>query len=233
MMLAYLISGLAIMGFMLLRFSGPGKRADYLNTLAIAHSAIYLILTVIALFCLPQPSFFFNRYLMVDPLSVYEVLIACGIFLLASFYARGYVRRLVQSGEIEVRQLRLFYAAYNLLLIVVVFAFYCNNMALFWILLELTTILSAVLIVTLNAKENIVAALKYVFTASTAMLFSIIGLIILFALTKQATGSGTLNWDVLMQQAGSLSPRLYLYLCGFRRQGRNRTVPYLVAPGAC
>jgi len=54
---------------------------------------------------------------------------------------------LVQSGEIEVRELRLFYAAYNLLLVVVVFAFYCNNMALFWILLELTTILSAVLIV--------------------------------------------------------------------------------------
>ena len=129
MLLAYLISGLAVMGFMLLRFSGPEKRADYLNTLAIAHSAIYLILTVIALVYLPQPSFFFNRYLMVDPLSVYEVLIACGIFLLASFYARGYVRRLVQSGEIEVRQLRLFYAAYNLLLIVVVFAFYCNNMA--------------------------------------------------------------------------------------------------------
>ena len=118
---------------------------------------------------------------------------------------------MVQSGEIEVRQLRLFYAAYNLLLVVVVFAFYCNNMALFWILLELTTILSAVLIVTLNAKENIVAALKYVFTASTAMLFSIIGLIILFALTKEATGTGTLNWDVLMQQGGSLSPRLFMF----------------------
>jgi hydrogenase-4 component F len=84
-------------------------------------------------------------------------------------------------------------------------------MALFWILLELTTILSAVLIVTLNAKENIVAALKYVFTASTAMIFSIIGLIILFALTRQATGTGTLNWDVLMQQAGSLSPRLFTF----------------------
>jgi hydrogenase-4 component F len=92
-----------------------------------------------------------------------------------------------------------------------VFAFYCNNLALFWILLELTTILSAVLIVTLNAKENIVAALKYVFTASTAMLFSIIGLIILFALTKQATGVGTLNWDVLMQQAASMSPRLFTF----------------------
>jgi len=116
-----------IMGLMFMRFSGPEKRADYLNTLAIAHSAIYLILTVVPLIYLPQPSFFFNRYLMVDPLSVYEVLISCVIFLLASFYARGYVRRLVQSGDIEVRELRLFYAAYNLLLVVVIFAFYCNT----------------------------------------------------------------------------------------------------------
>jgi hydrogenase-4 component F len=131
--------------------------------------------------------------------------------LLASFYARGYVRSLVQTGEIEVRELRLFYAAYNLLLIMVVFGFYCNNLALFWILLELTTVLSAILIVTLNAKENIVAALKYVFTASTAMVFSIIGLIILFAVTKQATGTGTLNWDALMQMAGSMSPKLFTF----------------------
>ena len=211
MLLAYVISGLVVLAFGLMRSSSPEKRADYLNTLAIIHSAVYLVLSIVTLINIPQPSFFYSRYLMIDKLSVYEVLISCTIFLLSSFYARGYVRRLVQSGEIEVRELRLFYAAYNLLLIVVVFAFYCNNLAFFWILLELTTILSAVLIVTLNAKENIVAALKYVFTASTAMLFSIIGLIILFALTKQAAGTGTLNWDTLMQQAGSMSPRLFTF----------------------
>jgi len=94
-------------------------------------------------------------------------------------------------------------------------------MALFWNTLELTTILPAMLIVTLNAKENIIAALKYVFTASTAMLFSIIGLIILFALTKQATGTGTLNWDALMQPSRKaclpdyLHSRLFLFLSAF------------------
>ena len=211
MLPAYIISGLVIMGFMLMRFSASAKRADYLNTLTIILSAIYLMLTIVTMIYIPQPSYFFNRYLMIDRLSLFEALISCVIFLLSSYYARGYVRRLVESGEIEVRELRLFYAAYNLLLIVVVFAFYCNNLALFWILLELTTILSAVLIVTLNAKENIVAALKYVFTASTAMLFSIIGLIILFALTRQATGTGTLNWDALMRMDGTLSPRLFTF----------------------
>ena len=103
MLLAYVISGLVIMGFMLLRFSTPAKRADYLNTLAIAQSLIFLILSIGSLIYIPQPSFFFSRYLMIDNLAVYGTLISCGIFLLSSFYARGYVRRLVESGEIEVR----------------------------------------------------------------------------------------------------------------------------------
>ena len=63
-------------------------------------------------------------------------------------------------------------------LMIVFLAFFANNLALFWILMELTTILSAILIVTLNARENITAALKYVFIASSAMLFSFIGLLL-------------------------------------------------------
>lgn len=196
---------------MLRRSTDTAGRAEYLNVLTIAQSVIFLGLTIFTLITIKTPTFYFNRYLIIDSLAIYEVLIACVVFLLASIYARGYVRGLIQSGEIATRELRLFYAAYNLLLLVVVFAFYCNNLALFWIFLELTTVFSAVLIVTLNAKENIVAALKYLFTASTAMLFSIIGLIILFAMTKQATGAGTLNWDVLMREASRLSPTLFTF----------------------
>jgi len=67
-----------------------------------------------------------------------------------------------------------------------------------------------VLIVTLGARENIIAALKYVFIASTAMLFSVVGLIILFAMTKQATGTGTLNWTQLALEAAKLSPSSFI-----------------------
>ena len=61
----------------------------------------------------------------------------------------------------------------------------------------------------LSQRENIIAALKYVFIASTAMLFSVIGLIILFAMTKEATGTGTLNWNELMQIAASFPSALF------------------------
>ena len=69
MLAAYLISGLLVMGFMFLRFSLSSKRADYLNTLAIAHSVIYLILTVVTLIYLPQPSFFCWHHCMAAVMS--------------------------------------------------------------------------------------------------------------------------------------------------------------------
>jgi hydrogenase-4 component F len=43
------------------------------------------------------------------------------------------------------------------------------------------------------------------------MLFSIIGLIILFAMTKHAIGVGILSWDMLREQAASLSPGLFTF----------------------
>lgn len=211
LLLAYIVSGLIPLALMLRRIPEVSRRANFLNALAIGQAAAYLILSIAILTFVPLPVYFFNRYFFIDSLAIYEILIGSVVFLLAACFSRGYVQGLLRAGEIAARELRLFYAAFGLLLMVVAFAFFSNNLALLWIFLELTTILSAVLIVTLNAKENIMAALKYVFTASTAMLFSVIGLIILFAMTKHATGSGTLNWDLLMQQAKDFSPQLFTF----------------------
>lgn len=205
-----IVSVIVLLIMMLARLNSATSRNSLYNWLSITHAGIYLILTFILLGSGRFPEYFLsNQYFFVDSLGAYEVLISSTIFVLAALYARGYVDGLLHHGEIDAGEIQLFYIALNSLFVIVVYAFFSNNMALFWILLEITTLLSAILIVTLNAKENITAALKYLFTASTAMLFSIIGLIILFAITKGANGgSGTLNWNLLMEQANGLSPSL-------------------------
>jgi hydrogenase-4 component F len=60
----------------------------------------------------------------------------------------------------------------------------------------------------LNAPKNIGAALKYIFITSTCMLFSFVGLILIFALTEKSLGVGTLNWNSLMTVASTLSPTI-------------------------
>ncbi len=208
-LLAYLLPGLFILAIMLIKRYPPGF-GSFLNLMTILHAFIYLVATIFILISFPLPVYFLNgRYLFIDLLSAYEVLIASVVFLLAALYARGYVRGLLRSREIDRGNLKLFYGAFNLLLMVVAFAFFANNLALFWILVELTTILSAVLIVLLNARENILAALKYVFICSTAMLFSFIGIILIFAMTQQTLGTGTLNWSELITQAQGLPAPLF------------------------
>ena len=207
-----LLAAFSIIGLLVLLVMIPSRlnlaaaRNSLFNWLSVIHAGTYLIFISIMLITGMELS---NQYFIVDSLAMYEVLVASIIFFLASLYARGYVNGLLKMGEIDAAELKLFYVALNSMFFVVVYAFFSNNLALFWILLEVTTLLSATLIVTLNAKENIMAALKYVFTTSTAMLFSIVGFIILFALTKQVTGTGTLVWSQLMPIARTLTPPLF------------------------
>ncbi|WP_321507200.1 proton-conducting transporter membrane subunit [uncultured Methanoregula sp.] len=183
----------------------PGR----MNLVCTAQGILFTIITVFILLSgdVPVSSFLAgNQFFFIDHLGIFEILITVVIFSLAAVYARGYVAGLLESGELEKGSLKLFYAAWALLLLIIVLAFCSDNLALFWIFAELTTITSAVLIATLSARENIDAAIKYIFVASIAMLFSFVGLIFLFQTSRTALGDGTLNWTVLMEHAAAFPP---------------------------
>ncbi len=196
--------------FLLGRFR-PDTDGRFLNSLLIIEAVIYLGLSI-WLAVSELPIFLLdNNYLFIDTLGSYETVITSVLFLLAAVYSRGYLASLLERGEIERSLLGLFYGAFTLLPLVIVLGFMSNNLALLWIFTELSTLLSVVLLVTLKARENITAALKYVFVTSTAMLFAFIGIIILFAISREVVPGGTLNWTGLMAAASELSPRLYSF----------------------
>lgn len=181
-----------------------GRTHRQMNSACIAEAAVFLVLTVWLIVSgnIPVPALTIgSEFFFIDHLGIYEVLIAAVIFLLAAVYARGYVENLIEARELSRGSLKLFYGAWAFLLLVIVLAFFSDNLALFWIFTELTTIISAMLVAILYARDNIDAAIKYIFIASVSMLFSFVGLIFLFEISRMATGTGTLNWTVLMQQA--------------------------------
>ena len=206
-----MMSFFAAVGFGILLLIVASKSHRAMNLLSVIHPAAYLILAAYSLSYALLPQYFFGGgYFFMDHLGLFEVSVSSFLFLLAAVYSKGYLEGSMRIGEMSQETIKLYYAAFNLLLITITFSFFSNNLALFWILAELTTAFSAVLIVTLNAKKNIGAALKYIFLASTAMLFSFIGLIFLFAASEHAIGTGTLNWSALMGYAGQLSPTILL-----------------------
>jgi len=189
---------------------GLGQDNRSLNLVAILQMLLYLGATIWAAVSLKLPlDFLHGEYFYIDSLSLYEILVSSLVFLLAAVYARGYVSNLVTSGELDSSILRLFYGTFCLLELVTVLAFASNNLALLWIFAELSTLFSAALIVMLKARENIIAALKYVFVASTAMLFSLIGIILLYAMSRGVIDGGSLNWTALFATAPRLDPRLF------------------------
>jgi hydrogenase-4 component F len=183
-----------------------------MNYASIAYAAFIIALSVYLLGWAQLPLKFLNsHYFFIDTLGAFEIMVTGIIFFLAAVYAGGYIKCLIDEGELSKTNVMLFYLGFNSLLFCMVMAFSSNNLSLLWIFAELTTILSAVLIVTLNAKDNIIAAMKYVFITSTAMLISFIGFIFLFAASKNITGGQTLNWDALMQASQQIPPQMLLF----------------------
>ena len=198
-----------LVGVAVLLLTVISKSHRTMNILSIALPATYVALTLFTLTYAALPAYSLGgNYFLIDHLSLYEILISAFLFLLAALYSHGYIEGSIEMHEMERSNLKLFYVAFNLLLMAITYAFFADNLALFWILAELTTAFSAVLIVMLNAPKNIGATLKYVFITSTCMLFSFIGLILIFTLTENNLGVGTLNWSSLMSIASTLSPAI-------------------------
>lgn len=184
-----------------------GKTHRQMNAVCITQALVFAAFALYLAIAVPLPVSRFligNQQFFIDHLGLFEVFITTSLFALAAVYAGGYVESLIEARELERGSLRLFYTAFSLLLTVIVFAFFSDNLALFWILAEITTVLSAMLIAILSARENIDAAIKYIFVTSVAMLFTFLGLIFLFEMSRSTAGEGSLNWTVLMQQAPGL-----------------------------
>ncbi len=197
----------ALVSAIALALIATARRSERMNTVCIAQAAAFAILSAYIVLSMPLPVSSFllgSQFFFLDHLGIYEVLVTVVIFSLAAVYARGYVESLLESGELGKGSVKLFYAAWALLLAVITLAFFADNLALFWILAELTTIISAVLVAILSARENIDAALKYIFIASISMLFAFVGLIFLFETSRSVLGTGTLNWTELMVHAPAL-----------------------------
>ncbi len=182
-----------------------------INFVSLGYALIVLIWSLYLLFFAKLPIYLFNnQFIFMDKFSVFEIIICAFLFLLAIIYAQGYLDCLIKAHKLDEKNVKFFYLVLNLLLLTLILVFSSNNLALLWIFAELSTVISAILIVILNTKDNIKAAIKYIFITSTAMLFSFIGLILLFAACKASLGFASLNWDILILKAQFLPPHVLL-----------------------
>ncbi len=143
-------------------------------------------------------------FLRADSLSVVFALAVGFIYATVAVYSVGYL-----AGERELpgyrRYARLFYAGVNLFAWAMLAAPLVNGLALAWIAIEVTTIVSALLVAIEDTKGAGEAAWKYVLIASSGLTVALLATIVMYYAGAQVFGEGfTLRIGELIRAASNL-----------------------------
>jgi hydrogenase-4 component F len=150
------------------------------------------------------------RYLRADALSVIFLLGTCFLYAVVAIYAVGYMadeERAVRSGtaerqEIFARYSRRFYLGLNAFAWSMICAPLVNDLALLWIAVEITTVISALLVALDNTQGATEAAWKYVLIASSGLGIALLATIFMYYAGAQVLGqSYSLALDPLIHSS--------------------------------
>lgn len=179
---------------------------EYINlagSLLLAASAIPQII-----YSLSGPSYLCGSTFFMDALSAYFLAIVIFISLVTSIYSMSYMGHEYDAGIITLKNLNFFYAMLHLFIFTMVLTTVSNNLAVFWIAIEATTLVSALLVGFYKNRQSIEAAWKYIILCTVGITFALLGIFITYyaSLSAAADGVGRLNWTDLRSMAGRLNP---------------------------
>lgn len=156
-----------------------------------------------------SPLMTLNGNLYMDGLSAYIMSLVIFLGIASSAYSIGYIAHEFQIGLIDLKGLRRYYALLHLFIFTMLLVTVSNNLALLWIAVEATTIVSAVLIGLGYTKRPmaIEAAWKYVILCTVGITFALLGTFITYYASTGVTGpKGLLLWTDLKTIAQKLNP---------------------------
>jgi hydrogenase-4 component F len=144
-----------------------------------------------------------SKWIAVDGLSVLILLLIALISTTAAIYSIGYMAH----EDPAPKKLRLYHANYNLFVFSMLAIPVLAEPTLVWIVVELTTLCSALLVSFYNTREALEAAWKYVVLSLMGAGIALFGFLVLFA-AMQAGGGGTYTWAGLVTAAPRMPPIL-------------------------
>ena len=150
------------------------------------------------------PQVYWRSYVIVDALGAWVILCAAIVYLLASIYAVGYMPLL---GERE--RLPRFYALFSGFALTTLIGPMMNNAGLYWIAIELTTLVSTFLVAHEQAAESIEAAWKYIIVVSAGISLALLGTILFYWAGSFVLGpTYDMTWSALHDAAPQMNVTL-------------------------
>ncbi len=153
----------------------------------------------------------FDGWLFCDGFSALIVLLVSFVGFTASLFSLGYMKRMETEMETEANtqhkpgQFRIYYALYNLFLLSMLAVPIFSNVAIVWIAVELTTLLSVFLVGFENSSEALEAAWKYVVLTCMGAAIALVGVLILYW-GLRLSGTNQFTWSQLFHAAPKIQP---------------------------
>jgi hydrogenase-4 component F len=144
------------------------------------------------------------KWISVDGLSALILLLIAFIGAAAAIFSVGYMAH----GNYKPKKLRLYYANYNLFIFSMLAIPVFSEPTLVWIVVELTTLASALLVSFENTREALEAAWKYVVLSLMGAGFALLGFLLLFAAMQASGSKEAYTWSGLVNAAHSMPPVL-------------------------
>jgi len=144
------------------------------------------------------------KWIAVDGLSALILLLIAFIGTTAAIFSVGYMAH----ENLEPGKLRLYYANYNLFVFSMLAIPLLAEPTLVWIVVELTTLCSALLVSFDNTREALEAAWKYVVLSLMGAGMALFGLLVLFAAMQASASDAAYTWNGLIAAAPTMPPVL-------------------------
>lgn len=147
--------------------------------------------------------------LFADAFSAYLVLIVSMVGFSASIYSVGYMGYELKHGTIDLKRLRLYYGIFHIFMFTMLLVGVTNNLGM-WIAVEMTTLVSAPMIIIYSKKSSVEAAWKYLIICTVGIALALFGTILTYYAAVGVLGENgvALDWASLTASAGQFDPVL-------------------------
>ncbi|HJV46877.1 MAG TPA: hydrogenase 4 subunit F [Bacillota bacterium] len=150
-----------------------------------------------------------NDFIYIDALSAFNISITMLVSLTAALYSIGYIRHELHDNTITGEQFHRYYLWYHFFIVSMLGVSVTNNIGFLWVAIELTTLVSALLVGFYQRGTSLEAAWKYLIMGSVGIAFALLGIILLYISGIDVLGEEhqALNWTVLNHVASMLNPQ--------------------------
>ena len=151
-----------------------------------------------------------SRYLFVDDLNIFLVILNTFVGFTTSVFSATYIAHEIATGRLTPAYLRFYHAMYQTLMFAMNLALLTNNIGLMWVAIELATLTTVLMVGIYRTHQALEAAWKYFILGSVGIALALFGTILVYLAALPVVGQGldAMAWDVLVGKAARFDPML-------------------------